>query len=100
MPPQNQELTQDLLQLHDTGVGADVLDGLGLPLITALLEHLVLGAIGLPSRHSEAVSICLGSMALFWSWYPASVEREWMSRGGLKRRAGGQRQGRTELRLR
>ena len=83
MPPQNQELTQNLLQLHDTGVCADVLDGLGLPLIAALLEHLVLGAIGLPSRHSEAVSICLGSMALFWSWYPASVEREWMSRGAV-----------------
>lgn len=74
-----------------------MLDGLGSPLVDALLEHLVIGAIGFPSRHSEAVSICLASMALFWSWYPASEVSEWVSRGGLKRRAGGLRQVPTEL---
>lgn len=47
-----------------------MLDGLGLPLIAALLEHLVRGAIGIPSRHSEADSNCLGSMAsVLGSWY-------------------------------
>lgn len=66
IPRPRRKLTQDFLQLHDTRVGADVLNGLGLPaLVGALIEHRVLGAIGIPSRHSEADSICLASMALF-----------------------------------
>lgn len=49
-----ENLTQNLLQLHDAGVGADVLDGLGLPLVHALLEHLIVGsAILLLDRHVE-----------------------------------------------
>jgi hypothetical protein len=40
------ELTKNLVQLHDSGIGTDAMDGLRLLEIHPLLKHLAICAIG------------------------------------------------------
>lgn len=43
---QSGPLTEDFLQLHDTGIGTDAMDGLRVLDVRTLFEHLAVGAIG------------------------------------------------------
>ena len=50
--------TKNLLQLHDTGIGPDAVNGLCLSCILTLLEYLAIGSIGIVLVGHDGVRNC------------------------------------------
>ncbi len=46
-------LTENLLQLHDTGVSTNVMDSLGLSRVWSILKNLIIGSFSLGVGHVE-----------------------------------------------